>query len=531
MIKKYFWLWLIVIILIGGVLRMIGLDKNPPHIGNDEISIAFDSYSLRTTGKDGYGIKWPLSFRSHRDYKAPLYAYLNMPFNFIFGNNEYGIRFLSALVGTLGILMVALMGRFFKKEELGLIAAVLLALNPKAVFVSIMAYESNLGMILTSLGVYLLFLFREKPKKWYLILSGLFFGFSIWAYHTQKGLVPLLLVALPWLCRKEIKLRKWFLLWLTAFLVILPIFLDFINVQMKDPYNRASSQIWFQSASIQNYLKETNDNFFKKVVKVSVDPVYRYLNHFNLNYNFTDGMDLFPKNEPFNFGWCLITTLPLLIVGLFNLKTVFGKYKGWILTWWLLCPIVPSLTWGDLASVRNLPFLIPTILIMAGGGWIILNKNKKTAALIGLLSLINFGYFGIAYYNHFPKISGDNFQYGYKQAWEFIKPIEKDYEKIIIEPRFGNTGQYSGLPELYFGYFGAFGAIDMQNKDYSLNRIGKYWVRNIDWNQELVEKNSLYVVAINNSKVGKYYDNLELIDTINKPNGDPQFLIYKTVGL
>lgn len=57
MIKKYFWIWLGVIVLIGGLLRMIGLDKNPPHIGNDEISIAFDSYSLRTTGKDGYGIK------------------------------------------------------------------------------------------------------------------------------------------------------------------------------------------------------------------------------------------------------------------------------------------------------------------------------------------------------------------------------------------------------------------------------------------------------------------------------------------
>jgi len=530
MIKKYFWFWLSLVILIGGCLRMIALDKTPPHIGNDEISIAFDSYSLRTTGRDGYGIKWPLSFKSHRDYKPPLYAYLNMPFNYIFGNNEYGIRFLSAFVGTLGILLVALIGKFFKKEKLGLIAAILLALNPKAIFVSRIAYESNLGMILTSFGVYLLFLFREKQKQWYLILSGLFFGFSIWAYHTQKGLVPLLLVVLPWLIRKEIKLKKWFLLWLTAFLVILPIFYDFINVQMKDPFNRASSQIWYQHASIQNYLKQTDDNLLKKVVKVSIDPVYRYFTHLSFNFSFTDGMDLFPKNEPFNFGWFLVFTLPLFFAGLFNLKLIFGKYFGWVLAWWLLCPIVPSLTWGDPTTVRNLPFIIPTILIMAGGGWVILNKNKKLIVFLTLGILINFGYFAIAYYNHFPKVSGDNFQYGYKQAWQSIKPIEKDYEKIIIEPRFGNTGQFSGLPELYFGYFGAFGAKDMQNKDYSLNRIGKYWVRYIDWNKENVENKSLYVVSISNPKVGKYYDNLELIDTINKPNGEPQFLIYKTIN-
>lgn len=529
MIKKYFWFWLSIVILIGGVLRMINLDKNPPHIGNDEISIAFDSYSVRTTGMDGYGIKWPLSFRSHRDYKPPLYAYLNMPFNYIFGNNEYGVRFLSAFVGTLGILMVALMGKFFKKEKLGLVAAILLALNPKAIFVSRMAYESNLAAILTSFGVYILFLFREKQKRWYLIVSGLLLGFSIWAYHTQKGLVPLLLVALPWLSRKEIKLRKWFLLWLTTLLVVLPIFFDFINVQMKDPFNRASSQIWFQHASIQNYLNETNDNFIKKVVKVSIDPVYRYFTHLGFNFNFTDGMDLFLKNEPFNFGWFLVFTLPLLFVGLFNLKTIFGKYLSWVLAWWLLCPIVPSLTWGDPTSVRNLPFIVPTILIMAGGGWVILNKNKKIAILLTLGILINFIYFGIAYYNHFPKISGDNYQYGFKQAWEFIKPIEKDYEKIIIEPRFGNTGQFSGLPELYFGYFGAFESKDMQNKDYTLNKVSKYWVRYIDWNQENVEKKSLYVVSISNSKVGKFYDQLELINVINKPNGEPQFLIYKTI--
>lgn len=531
MIKKYFWVWLGVIVLVGGLLRMIGLDKNPPHIGNDEISIAFDSYSLRTTGKDGYGIKWPLSFKSHRDYKAPLYAYLNMPFNWIFGNNEYGVRFLSALVGTLGILMIGLMGKFFKNEKLGLMAATLLALNPKAIFASRMAYEANLAMILVSLGIYTLFLFRKNQKKWYLIVSGLFLGFSIWAYHTQKGLVPLILVLMPWLLRKEIKLKKWLLLWITTCLVILPIFLDFIYIQRKDPFNRASSQIWFQQASIQDYLKSSNDNLFKKIVKVSADPVYRYFDYLNLDFSFGKGMDLFPKNEPFNFGWFLVFTAPLLFVGLFNMKLIFGKYLDWFLTWWLLCPIVPSLTWGEPASVRNLAFVIPTILIMAGGLLVIFDKNKKLFTLLIIGILINFTYFGIAYYNHFPKISGDNFQYGYKQAWEYIKPIESKYEKIIMESRFGNTGQYSGLPELYFGYFGAFEAKDMQEKDYRLNKINKYWTRDIDWNKELVEKNSLYVVSISNPKAGDNFDKLELLTTIYKPDGEPQFLIYKTINL
>jgi 4-amino-4-deoxy-L-arabinose transferase-like glycosyltransferase len=165
--KKNFWMVLMGIVLIGGWLRMVGLDKNPPHLGNDEISIAYDSYSVRVTGKDEYGISWPLSFRSHRDYKAPLYAYLNMPFNYIFGNNEYGVRFLSALVGTIMILLMGIMGTKLGGEKLGLLAAGLLALNPKSIFVSRMAYESNLAALLVMVGVYLIYLFKEKQKKWY----------------------------------------------------------------------------------------------------------------------------------------------------------------------------------------------------------------------------------------------------------------------------------------------------------------------------------------------------------------------------
>lgn len=529
MIKKYFWFFLILIIIIGGLLRIINLDKIPPHLGNDEISIAFDSYSMRTTGKDEYGISWPLSFRSHRDYKAPLYAYLNMPFNYIFGNNEYGVRFLSALVGILGILMIGLMGKFFKGESLGLLAAALLALNPKSIFTSRMAYESNLAAVMMSFGVYLLFLFREKQKKWYLLISGLFLGFSVWAYHTQKGLVPLLLVVLPWLCRKEIKLKKWFLVWFTTVLVMIPIFIDFLNVQLKDPYNRASSQIWYQGSSMQNYLSTTNDWVIKKVIVVLVDPVYRYFEHFNLDFLFTRGLDLFPKYEPLNFGWFLIFTFPLLIIGLVNLKKIFGKYSNWILTWWLLCPIVPSLTQGEVSSVRNLPFVIPTLLLMAGGFLIILKKSRIISLILGFCILFNFLYFGAAYYVHFFTMSGDNFQYGYKQAWLYIKPIVKDYDKVVIEPRFGINGQYVGLPRLYFGYFGAFDAKSLQQRDNSLNKIDKYWIINVDWNQEIIKKKSLYIVSCSNPKTGNGFNTLELLTTIYNTNNEPQFLIYKTI--
>ena len=528
MIKKYFWIILISILILASFLRIINLDNNPPHLGNDEISIAYDSYSIRMTGRDEYGVWLPLSFISHRDYKAPLYAYLNLPFNFIFGNNEYGVRMLSVVSSLIAILIIALLAKFLGGEKLALLTAFLLAINPKNIFVSRISYESNLASTLVLLGIYFMFLFREKLKKIYLLISGLFLGFSIWAYHTQKGLVPLLIVILPWLCRKQIKLRKWWLLWLTTLLIIIPIGWEYINIQSKDPYNRASSQIWFEGISIKNYLKSTDDILPKKILTVAIDPVYRYLDHFSLDILFTRGMDMFPKNEPFNFGWFLLFTLPLLIIGLFNIKKIFGRFTSWVLMWWLLCPVVPSLTIGEVASVRNLAFVIPTILIMAGGLLILIKNNKKISLYLLACIIINFFFFVVAYYNHFPKISGDNFQYGYKQSWLYIKPFVNDYEKIVVEPRFGINGQFIGLPRLYFGYFGVFSAKDMQNRDDKLSKIGKYWIRNVNWNQEIVDKKSLYIVSIFNP-IEEDNVTLELLTTIKNPDNISQFLIYKSI--
>ena len=307
-----------------------------------------------------------------------------------------------------------------------------------------------------------------------------------------------------------------------------PIIWDFVTVQMKDPYNRAASQIWFSGASIQDYLKTSNDWMPKKVLKVASDPLYRYIEHFNLDFLFTKGMELFPKNEPFNSGWFLITTLPILIVGLVNLKKFFGKNYSWILVWWGLCPIVPSLTFGELAAVRNLPFVAPTILIMAVGAKVILDKNKKWFLLLIVAVIINFAYFLVSYYVHFPKANGDNFQYGYKQAWDYIKPLEKQYKMIVVEPRFGINGQFVGLPRLYFGYFGAFSAEEMLSRDNQTGMIGKYFIKNVDWNKEIINPNTLYIVSIVNPVVNDAVGKMELLTTINNTNGKPQFLIYRS---
>lgn len=530
MSKKIFYLILTIIVLLGGYLRMVKLDKIPPHLGNDEISIAFDSYSVRVVGKDEHGHAWPLSFESHRSYKAPLYAYLNMPINRLLGNNENGVRLLSAFFGVMVIILAASFGRFLVGDYLAILSALFLAFNPKAIFVSRIGYESNVAFALMSLGVLFMFYFRKKQKNIFAILAGLFLGVSIWGYHTQWGLVPMLAMLLPFLSRKELAIRKWWPMWLVMILVAMPIFYDFAMVQRKDVNNRANSQLWFSAGQMQDYIKGSGDKPIKKLMVVALTPVNNYLEHFSLDSMFVSGADMYNGESPLESGWFLLGSLPLLIIGLVKIKKIFGKYWSWVLAWWLLCPIVPALTYGGVASVRNLAFILPTILIMAGGALVIWRESRRWSIVLGVFLVFNFFVFALSYYIHFPTDSGNNFQYGYKEAWEFIKPNIDKYDKVVVENRFGEFGQFTGVPHLYFGYFEAFSAMEMQNRiDGNGTKIGKFEFKYVDWNQEDYSPRTVYIVSAINPKVGIFYDKLKEVTLIRNTDFTAQFLIYESI--
>src|SRR3989344_2866260 len=94
------------IVTLAAVLRFYQLGKNPPGLNLDEVAIGYNAYSILKTGMDEYGQKFPVAFRSHDDYKAPLYIYLTSVSVAMFGLNEFGVRFWSALAGTLSVLVV-----------------------------------------------------------------------------------------------------------------------------------------------------------------------------------------------------------------------------------------------------------------------------------------------------------------------------------------------------------------------------------------------------------------------------------------
>ncbi len=113
--KIYFGIIVLVLILVlGGFLRLINLSGSPPSLNWDEASLGYNAYSISSTLKDEYGKFLPLYTRSFDDYRSAIPVYLMIPSIKVFGLNEQGVRFPSAAIGTINILIIFGGERFVK---------------------------------------------------------------------------------------------------------------------------------------------------------------------------------------------------------------------------------------------------------------------------------------------------------------------------------------------------------------------------------------------------------------------------------
>jgi len=134
MFKKYLVpILLIIISLLSVGLFFYKMNVSPPALNADEVSNAYDAYSILKTGKDQYGNTMPLRFKSFGDYKLPLLTYLAVPSIRAFGLTETGIRMVNLpFVLFFPFVIYLLTQEVFNKKRVSLLAAFLSILAPSA---------------------------------------------------------------------------------------------------------------------------------------------------------------------------------------------------------------------------------------------------------------------------------------------------------------------------------------------------------------------------------------------------------------
>ena len=128
--------WLAIIVLVGALVRFPALDTVPPGMHIDESSAGYDAYSLLLTGRDHYGVSYPVFFEALGNWSSGIHIYLSVPVTMLFGFGKEQTRLPYPFYGISAIIMACCFGQVLYGSREGLLAAALVAISPWDVLAS-----------------------------------------------------------------------------------------------------------------------------------------------------------------------------------------------------------------------------------------------------------------------------------------------------------------------------------------------------------------------------------------------------------
>lgn len=533
-------LFLIVLLAFG--LRFIFLTYNPPSLNWDEVSHGYNAYALLKTGRDEWGKAFPIAnFRAYGDYPLPLNLYLVIPFITVFGLTEFAIRFPHVILGVLGVVSTYFLASgLTKKKNIALISAFLMAVSPWTFFTSRFVLQSNISIFLltTSLACF----FNRDKKKFLLPVSFFLLGLSLFAYNTTRIFSPLLLLAMIVLYRKR-------LYSITNLLIVLVFFLPLpFILQNKEARARSFAVSIIDQGAVAKIESQRAASKLPKVVSRVVynRPVYfieaslkNYLGYFSPNFLFLKGGTQYQFSVP-NQGLIAWVNMPFFYIGLFWLFSKgFKKGKAWkfILIWILLAPIPAAITSEQYAVLRSTAMLPIPFILSAIGLERFMTKRAWVLPIYLIFSFVILGSYLQKYFGEYRTDYSWAWQYGYKEAVDYVKENYAKYDKIIITKKYGE-------PHEFFLFFWPWDPAKYvsdpnlirfhQSNWYWVDRFDKFYFVN-DWQVKELKLESggkvdcAMIKCLLITSPDNFPGGWKKLNTINFLDGKPAFEIYENL--
>ena len=516
MVSKNAWFALLLaILLIGGLLRFYRLSDFPPSLNWDEVSHAYNAYSLLHTGRDQWGQVLPvISFRAYGDYPTPLNLYFTVPSIAAFGPTDFAARFPHALIGTLLIPVVFVATYKWRRNVfLAVLAALFVSLDPWLLFTSRTVLQSNWAVFL--LGLALCYYFARKVPT-----AILFWTFSLFAYHNTRIFVPLLLTTIAIASKKYLLLIGSVIL-LAGFILLSPtsrargLWVGVIN-----PGAVANIEFQRNHSSLPPFLSKL---VYNRPVFLLTHVFNNYIGYFSPQFLFFNGGTQYQYSLP-KFGLLPPINLPFFYLGLILLI----PSAPLLLIWLLLSPLPAAITQDQFAVVRATTMLPIVQLITAFGFiWFFSRVSIRWRTLFTVVYLLLIAiWMGVYFHNYsvsYPRVYSSSWQYGYSQVISFLKTYYSQYDEIIFTKKYGE-------PHEFLAYYWPWDPADFQKKvvwDYHDNW---YWVNSLgkikfinDWEiKHLAIKPNTLVISSPESEIpGREIKRINFLD------GQPAFVLYE----
>ena len=125
----------------------------------DELTMVYDTYSILKTGKDATGQAFPLTFKMGAGRPGG-YIYASIPFVYLFGPTQWGVRSVSLLSSVGIMLLMYLLARKLLSEKAGLVAGFLTAISLWDIYLARGGFEAHFALFLALSGI-VLFLYGK----------------------------------------------------------------------------------------------------------------------------------------------------------------------------------------------------------------------------------------------------------------------------------------------------------------------------------------------------------------------------------
>jgi 4-amino-4-deoxy-L-arabinose transferase-like glycosyltransferase len=475
---------LAVFFLLALILRTYKLGTLLTGFHVDELDVGYVGRYILLHGRDFFGQILPLTFNKFGDFRPTGIFYLSGLSTFIFGVNEFAVRFPSALFGALTVFpLYGLSKKISGQKTVGLIAAFILAANPWHLVLSRATSESIIGLFFLLTGLWIVTVATDKRSKKFLLVGIVSLFLPYLFYHSFRLLIPFFVGIFAWVSEQS-PFKKWLFV-ATGFFFLVTIaygvspsgtgrFGQVAFYKNPDTLSHTFSVLPIDTSKPTYVLKEVHN----VAVLWGREFVRQYGAYVSFQFLFLSGG--YPERYVVpEVGLIQLTLLPMLLLGIFFClrEKKYTPLRLFMVFAFLLSPIPAALTYEDAPNVqRSMILMFPLIFFIALGIQTVgafVSKQKILLVAAGLLYLAVFGYETRLFWNLYTLRADMNKSLlrndGNRKLFTQIKTNYSSYDTIYL-PVYEESPMYASF---YFNKFDSFPG-DIYRSSPGVTKIDKF---------------------------------------------------------
>lgn len=435
--KLFYYLWFSLIGLILAIsifFRGYFLSLVPASLNRDEAALAYNGLLLNQTGKDEWGMTWPITPISFGDYKLIGYpALLAGLFSFL-PEHDWVVKLPSMLAGF-GIVIVSLfIGRKIFTRNFTWVFIALVASAPALMWFSRSAWEANVALLYLIWASYLIFFHQKTNISVGRSLTALVLVVaSLLTYNTPLIIVPFLAVLIPFMFNKTqfkqslLLMSAVLLVWSVCLVLLRPALTQKSGITIfSDPTVRAQ---WLERrANLPSQLRPWLGNYpvflIQKLTKNT-------LSQLSPQFLAIKG-DTHPWHALAGWGHVYFIVYVFAIIGFWIVDNKKKLKYGYM----ILVASLPSVITVDAPHpTRSLMlFYLICLLAVFGLRWVSEKTSKIIPLFFLLIVLLDVARYTYEYFTVYPAQANAVFQANFEEVLIWLEKNQPAGDIAIVDP-------------------------------------------------------------------------------------------------